>query len=129
MKRILITEDDQFMANVCRHQFEEAGYQVAVAHDGHEAVAQLVSHPPDVVMLDLMLPEIDGLGVLRFLRSREDLRELPVIVVSNSDYFSGVVQSATCLPLLTSHTRTFPIIVPAATNLLSGLNATDKTGG
>ena len=93
MKSILITEDDRFMANVCRQKFEEAGYQVTLAHDGHEALAQLVSHPPDIVMLDLMIPEIDGLGVLRFLRSRAELRELPV-VVSNCDYFSGVVQAA-----------------------------------
>lgn len=94
MKHILITEDDRFMANVCRQKFEKAGYQVAVASDGHEAVEQLITHPPDIVMLDLMLPEIDGLGVLRFLRSRESLSKLPVIVVSNSDYFSGVVQAA-----------------------------------
>ncbi len=94
MKRILITDDDLFMANVCRRKFEEAGFHVTVATDGHAAVEELVLHPPDVVLLDLMLPEIDGLGVLRFLRSRERLRGLPVIVVSNLSYFSGVVQAA-----------------------------------
>ena len=94
MKRILITEDDRFMANVCRQQFTEAGYEVAIAHDGHAAVEELVARPPDIVMLDLNLPGIDGVGVLRFLRSRETLRELPVIVVSNSPYFSGEVQAA-----------------------------------
>jgi DNA-binding response OmpR family regulator len=94
MKRILITEDDRLVANLCRQQFEEAGYQVAVAPDGFAAIEELVRHPPDLVLLDLMLPEFDGLGVLRFLRSREMLRKLPVLVVSNSSYFSGVVQAA-----------------------------------
>lgn len=94
MKRILITDDDQFLANVCRRKFEEAGFQVTIAADGHAAIEELVLHPPDVVLLDLMLPEIDGLGVLRFLRSRERLHGLPVIVVSNLSYFSGVVQAA-----------------------------------
>ena len=94
MKHILITDDDLFMANICRKKFEESGFRVTVATDGHAAVEELVLHPPDVVLLDLMLPEIDGLGVLRFLRSRERLRELPVIVVSNLSYFSGVVQAA-----------------------------------
>jgi DNA-binding response OmpR family regulator len=94
MKRILITDDDQFLANVCRRKFEEAGFDVTVAPDGHAAIEELVLHPPDVVLLDLMIPEIDGLGVLRFLRSRERLRGLPVIVVSNLSYFSGVVQAA-----------------------------------
>ena len=94
MKQILITDDDRFMANVCRRKFEEAGFNVRIASDGHSAIEELVLHPPDVVLLDLMLPEIDGLGVLRFLRSRERLRGLPVIVVSNLSYFSGVVQAA-----------------------------------
>ncbi len=94
MKRILITDDDRFMANVCRRKFEEAGFEVAIATDGHSAIEELVLHPPDVVLLDLMLPEIDGVGVLKFLRSREKLRGLPVIVVSNLSYFSGVVQAA-----------------------------------
>lgn len=94
MKRVLITDDDQFLANVCRRKFEEAGFSVRIATDGHAAIEELVLHPPDVVLLDLMLPEIDGLGVLRFLRSRERLRGLPVIVVSNLSYFSGVVQAA-----------------------------------
>ncbi|MEO5915821.1 MAG: response regulator [Luteolibacter sp.] len=94
MKRILIAEDDRFMANVCRQKFEEVGYQVAVALDGHQAIEELVRNPPDALLLDLMLPGIDGLGVLGFLRSRENLCHLPVIVVSNSDYFSGVVQAA-----------------------------------
>ncbi len=94
MKRILITEDDRFMANVCRQQFTDAGYEVAIAHDGHAAVEELVARPPDIVLLDLNLPGIDGVGVLRFLRSRETLCELPVIVVSNSAYFSGEVQAA-----------------------------------
>jgi DNA-binding response OmpR family regulator len=94
MKRILITDDDQFLANVCRRKFEEAGFTVTVATDGNAAIEELVLNPPDVVLLDLMLPEIDGLAVLRFLRSRERLRGLPVIVVSNLSYFSGVVQAA-----------------------------------
>ncbi len=82
------------MANVCREQFVAAGYDVAVAHDGRAAIEELVNRPPDLVLLDLMLPEVDGVSVLRFLRSHESLRDLPVVVVSNSSYFSGVVQAA-----------------------------------
>ena len=94
MPRILITEDDRFMANVCRDIFLEAGFEVLVTHDGRAAIQALQQHVPDVVMLDLMLPEIDGLGVLRFIRSEERLRHLPVVIVSNSTYFSGIVQEA-----------------------------------
>ena len=94
MNRILIAEDDRFLANICRKKFEEAGCEVVVAVDGHQAINELIRQPPAVLILDLMLPEIDGVAVLQFLRSRENLRHLPVIVVSSSDYFSGVVQAA-----------------------------------
>jgi DNA-binding response OmpR family regulator len=94
MKRILITEDDLFLANLCRERFELEGFEVSLAHNGGSAIDVLKSDPPDVVMLDLMLPEIDGIGVLRFLRSQESLRAIPVIVLSNSGYFSGLAQSA-----------------------------------
>lgn len=94
MKRILITEDDQFTANVCRAKFEHEGFEVSLAHDGREAIKLLERRPPDVVLLDLMLPEIDGIGVLQFIRSNESLRSLPVIVLSNSSYFSGPAQAA-----------------------------------
>ena len=94
MKHILIKDDDKLLANICRLKFEEAGFKARIATDGHAAIEELVLHPPDVVLLDLMLPELDGLGVLRFLRSRERLRKIPVIVVSNLSYFSGLVQAA-----------------------------------
>lgn len=94
MKRILITEDDQFIANICRRKFEQEGFEVCLAHDGREAIQLLERQAPDAVLLDLMLPEIDGIGVLQFIRSNESLRALPVIVLSNSNYFSGLAQAA-----------------------------------
>ncbi len=94
MKRILITEDDLFMANICRERFEMEGFEVSLAHDGKVAIDTLQVYPPHVVLLDLNLPVIDGIGVLRYIRERESLRALPVIVLSNSSYFSGPAQSA-----------------------------------
>lgn len=94
MPRILITEDDKFMANICRVKFEEQGYEAMVANDGRAALELLKNRPPDLVVLDLMLPEIDGIEVLKFIRADEKLRRLPVIVLSNSAYFSGPAQSA-----------------------------------
>ncbi len=94
MKHILITEDDPFTANICSDKFSQGGFEVSLAHDGKAAIELLKSHPPDVVLLDLMLPEIDGIGVLRFIRSQESLRDLPVIVWSNSTAFSSLAKSA-----------------------------------
>jgi CheY-like chemotaxis protein len=94
MSHILIADDDQFLTSVCSRAFEQAGYKTSKAHDGHEAVDQLVNHKPDLILLDLLLPGIDGIGVLKFIRSRPELENLPVFIVSNSAYFSGLVQTA-----------------------------------
>ncbi len=94
MPRILITEDDQFVANICRRKFEQEGFEVMMAAHGPAAIGILKQNPLDAVVLDLMLPEIDGIEVLRFIRSQIGLRGLPVIILSNSAYFSGLAQSA-----------------------------------
>lgn len=82
------------MANICRKKFVQEGFEVTLAEDGAVAIATLKRERPDAVILDLMMPKIDGVDVLRFIRSQEVLRALPVIVLSNSDYFSGLAQSA-----------------------------------
>src|SRR6478672_8987014 len=94
MPRILIAEDDQFVANICRGKFQSEGFEVATAADGSAAIGMLKKDRPDAVVLDLMLPVMDGISVLRFIRSHQDLRGVPVIVLSNSAYFSGLAQSA-----------------------------------
>ena len=94
MSHILIADDDQFLTKVCSSSFEQAGYRISTANDGHRAVELLVDEKPDLVLLDLMLPGIDGIGILKFIRSRDDLENLPVFILSNSTYFSGIVQSA-----------------------------------
>lgn len=92
--RVLITEDDAFTANLCRDVFTRENFDARVALDGRAAIDFLTNNTVDAVLLDLMLPEIDGIGVLEFIRSHEKLRTLPVIVLSNLSCFSGMVQSA-----------------------------------
>ncbi|WP_411826345.1 response regulator [Luteolibacter sp. AS25] len=93
-KKILIAEDNPLMAKLTRRKLEEIGFEVEVACDGSEAISCLETSPPDLVVLDLIMPNIDGVGVLEFIRSHENLRELPVVVVSSSDYLSGVAIAA-----------------------------------
>jgi len=94
MPTILIAEDDQFVANICRGKFQREGFDVTLAADGAVAIGILKKNRPDAVVLDLMLPVTDGITVLRFIRSQPELRGMPVIVLSNSEYFSGLAQSA-----------------------------------
>ena len=94
MSHILIADDDQFLTKVCSNAFEQAGYKITTANDGEQALEKLATEKPDLVLLDLMLPGVDGIGVLKFIRSNDELEGVPVFILSNSTYFSGIVQSA-----------------------------------
>ena len=93
MKKILIIEDDQIVANVYRNRFAVEGFQVEVANDGETGIATLLSFRPDAVILDLMLPRITGVEVMKQIRSKPDFQHLPIIVFSNT-YLSNMVQEA-----------------------------------
>ena len=80
MGHILIVEDDEQLNEVLCYNFSKAGYQVSSALDGDEAVRQLAENPPDLILLDLMLPSTSGWEVCRQLSERQDLREVRVVV-------------------------------------------------
>lgn len=80
MSRILIVEDDRSMAVALRDAFEQEGYGVSTATDGESALAQARSDPPDLILLDLMLPKVSGHEVCR--RLRETGQRLPIIMLT-----------------------------------------------
>jgi DNA-binding response OmpR family regulator len=93
MNKILIIEDDQLVANIYRNKFSVDGYQVEVALDGLAGFDLISTFNPDAVILDLMLPKVTGVDVLKKIRAQTNLLKLPVIVFSNT-YLSNMVQEA-----------------------------------
>src|SRR5581483_9358371 len=93
MKQVLIIEDDQLVANIYSNKFSVDHFQVETALDGSAGLDLIGSFHPDVVLLDLMLPKISGLDLLRKIRSQPGLEKLPIIVFSNT-YLSNMVQEA-----------------------------------
>jgi CheY-like chemotaxis protein len=93
MQKILIVEDDQLVANIYRNKFSVEGYQVEIALDGLVGLEQIRSFRPDVVILDLMLPKMTGVELMKKIRSEPGFEKLPVIVFSNT-YLSNMVQEA-----------------------------------
>jgi len=83
-KRILAIEDDAELSYLYQSFLTEEGYEVLLARDAYEALRRLRDPPPDVILLDLMLPGADGYTLLQEMRARPDLRDVPVIVVSAS---------------------------------------------
>nr|MDT0662524.1 response regulator transcription factor [Micromonospora sp. DSM 115978] len=80
LQRILVVDDDPTVSDVLRRYLERAGYAVSHAADGPTALATFAADPPDLVLLDLMLPGVDGLEVCRRLRDRAD--DVPVIMLT-----------------------------------------------
>jgi CheY-like chemotaxis protein len=84
MKRIAIIDDDPKIGNVYRTKFATEGFQVDYAGDGRAGLELISAHRPDVVLLDLMLPGMSGIEVLKAVRADDHLAEIPVIVFSNA---------------------------------------------
>lgn len=93
MKKILIIEDDQIVANIYRNKFSVEGFTVDIALDGQAGLEMIESFQPDAVILDLMLPKLTGVELMKKLRAKPEFRQLPVIVFSNT-YLTNMVQEA-----------------------------------
>jgi DNA-binding response OmpR family regulator len=83
MNKILVVEDDNFLANAYRIKLTKVGFEVVVAVDGVEALEKIKSQNFDLVILDLIIPKIDGFAVLTEIRSQEKYKKLPILVASN----------------------------------------------
>jgi len=80
--KILIVEDEGDIAELIRYNVERAGFEARVVCDGHQALQQIRRAAPDLLVLDLMLPGMDGLDVCRRLRADSATRGLPIIMVT-----------------------------------------------
>src|SRR5437016_2930252 len=80
--RILVIEDERALTDVLTYNLEREGYDPIVAHDGQEGLRKAQSLLPDVVILDLMLPVINGLEVCRELRAGERTRNIPILMLT-----------------------------------------------
>jgi len=82
MKRILIIEDDKDIVELVRYNLEREGFHVTTAGDGVTGLAQIKKFPPDLLVLDLMLPRLPGLEVFKEIRRDQQLNKLPVLMLT-----------------------------------------------
>jgi CheY-like chemotaxis protein len=83
-RRILLVEDDRFLRRACEVSLRQRGFVVTTAADGEEALRQVRAEPPDLILLDLLMPKMTGTEVLKALRAEEATREIRVLILSNS---------------------------------------------
>ena len=85
MKKILIAEDDKFLQDLVAHKLTDAGYQILKVSDGDEVVSELVMHQPDLLLLDIDLPNRNGFEILEEVRDTLSISGISVIVFTNDD--------------------------------------------
>lgn len=83
MPKILLIEDDVELADLYKMQFEKAGFQFTYLINGLEALAKIYEDKPDLILLDIMLPGVDGLKILNELKNKEATKNIPVVILSN----------------------------------------------
>ena len=99
-KKILAVDDERHIVRLVQVNLERAGYEVVTAFDGKDALEKVASEQPDLVVLDVMMPYMDGFEVLQNLRKNPSTRELPVIMLTakaqDADVFRGWQSGVDC---------------------------------
>lgn len=82
-KKILILEDDFFIRDLYEMQAKKAGYDVITASDGEEGIQKTKAEKPNLILIDLMLPKIDGISIIKAIKTDPTLANIPCILVTN----------------------------------------------
>jgi len=82
---VLVVDDERTIADVVSRYLERAGYATRVAHDGPQALAEVADEPPDLIVLDVMLPGVDGLEVMRRVRQHDRDRMAIILLTARGD--------------------------------------------
>ena len=83
MIHMLLIEDDTFLGNIYKTKFEIEGFKVSVSENGEAGLSDAKKKKPDVILLDILLPKMDGFTVLKHLKEDDSVKEIPVILLTN----------------------------------------------
>jgi DNA-binding response OmpR family regulator len=117
MKRIVIVEDHPILVSIYRRKFIAEGFQVEIASDGESGLELIDRIKPDLVVLDLAMPKINGIEVLKRLRANALFQTLPVIIFSDSAWKQQALKEGATV-VLSKTTHTPSQVVESARNLL-----------
>ena len=83
MKKILLVEDDPFLIDIYTSKLEKEGFSVKISESGEDCFKKINQEKPDLILLDIILPKIDGWEVLKKIKSDENLKNIKIIILSN----------------------------------------------
>lgn len=90
-KKILVVEDDKYLADVFLTKLSKAGFDVIQAFNGEDAVTLTKKYHPDLILLDIIMPKKDGFDVLREIKEDDEIKDIPVVIMSNLGQEDDVV--------------------------------------
>ncbi len=83
MPKVVCAEDDKLISGSLIQGFIDAGFEATPAYDGEEAIAKVKENKPDVIVLDIMMPKLDGIGVVWELKANPETASIPVVMLTN----------------------------------------------
>ncbi len=83
MKQILLVEDDPFLIDIYATKFKEMGFDIDIARDGSQALRKILEKKIELVLLDIVLPQVDGWEILERIKQEDSLKDLKVVILSN----------------------------------------------
>jgi len=127
-EKLLLIEDDATLSKMYQKKFEADGFTVATAFDGLEGLEKTITEKPDLVILDIMLPKLDGLSVFKKMRGTPETFKMPVLLLTNFDQEDTVFE---CFKLgavdyLLKSSVTPSQVVKKIENLLKGIEGPVK---
>src|SRR5690349_16196940 len=95
--RVLIADDFEDTRKLIRHILEKYGYEVEEASDGYEAVKKAVEYQPNVILMDIAMPVMDGIQATQAIRKHDDLADIPILAVTAyGDFYNERAREAGC---------------------------------
>lgn len=82
-KRILLIEDDPFLSEIYVSKFEDSGFEIEIAKDGAAGLQKIKDSAPDLILLDIVMPNMDGFEVLRVVKGDPAAKDIPIVILSN----------------------------------------------
>lgn len=82
-KKILIVDDEELVVKALTRKLNEEGFEVYAAYDGDEALLKVLESKPDLILLDIIMPKLDGISVLKKLKASDETKDIPVIILTN----------------------------------------------
>lgn len=119
-KKIMVVDDDQFLVDLITEKLMKAGYETMSAFDGTTALRKIAEEKPDLVLLDLLMPGVDGVTVLESLKKNPDTKNTPVIILTNlpDDNLMDKIKSEGGAGYLLKNEHNIDAVVDAIKNLV-----------